>query len=176
MTKTITIEEAEDLERYVKDQWPSQLQYNRMMALVAKLKAVACVSVPTPVSIPAEQEDPASYRTWEKEELIAALISERAAAPIALPAQTPDLRVKPLVWRRGYRDEGVEISQATSMGGVFQIRKLDAGVWLDKPDGRVVEFPTAEEAMEAAQADHRRLILECVENSPGKACGTASRS
>lgn len=72
------------------------------------------------------------------------------------PVQS-ELQVKPLEWHRGYCDEDVTITQATTLGGVFQIRVLNGEVWLDKP-GSGEMHASAEVAVAAAQIEHERLI------------------
>lgn len=74
--------------------------------------------------------------------------------------QTP-VQVKALEWRRGYCDDQVTIHQATTIGGVYQVRVLNSEVWLDKPGSKAV-FSSSEEAMAAAQADFDNLILSAI--------------
>lgn len=82
-------------------------------------------------------------------------------------AHTP-FQVKRLEWRRGYCDDQVTIHQATTIGGVYQVRVLNGEVWLDKPGSKAV-FSSSEEAMEAAQADYDTLILSAISGATADA-------
>ncbi|TIR87392.1 MAG: hypothetical protein E5X05_01470 [Mesorhizobium sp.] len=69
--------------------------------------------------------------------------------------------IKSLEWRNGYRDESVTIFQA-SFGGIYQVRILESGIWLDWPDREASQFPGVEAAKAAAQADFEQCILHAV--------------
>lgn len=75
----------------------------------------------------------------------------------ALDTQPVPVAVKGLEWRNGYRDETVTIFQA-SFGGLYQVRVLEDGVWLDWPDRPASQFPTIEAAKASAQADYEARI------------------
>lgn len=74
------------------------------------------------------------------------------------PPHEPNLRVKPLEWRKGYCDERVTIHQASN-GWLYQVRILDGVVWLDWPDRAATQFPSEEAAKEAVQSDYERRVL-----------------
>lgn len=77
------------------------------------------------------------------------------------PSTSVKVTVKPLEWRRGYCDDQVTISQATTLGGLYQVRVWKGIVWLDKP-GSKSTYPSTDDAIAAAQADYERLILSAL--------------
>lgn len=84
--------------------------------------------------------------------------------PKAGPVKTAPavaVKVKPLEWRQGYRDENVDIFQALTLGGLYQVRTLNGVVWLDNLGAQVV-YPSVEEAKAAAQADYEARILSAL--------------
>jgi len=86
----------------------------------------------------------------------------RKAEFVALWEEPPRPEVKQLAWRKGYCDEVVTITQATTIGGNYQIRVLQGTVWLDMPEGKgAAEFPSTDDAIEAAQIDHERRVWAC---------------
>lgn len=92
--------------------------------------------------------------------LSAAPLETMAAQEVSVPKKR--LLVKALEWRQGYRDDQVNISQAYTLGGCFQVRNLkEEGIFLDTPDATSVH-PTIEHAMATAQADHERRISSIV--------------
>lgn len=80
------------------------------------------------------------------------------AARSATPPET-NFRVKPLEWRRGYRDSQVAIWQANTIGGIYQIRIVDGIVWVDDARSREKQYSSIDEAKVAAQADHDPRVL-----------------
>lgn len=70
-------------------------------------------------------------------------------------------------WRKGYCDEHVTITQAsTGFGSIYQVRILDGVVWLDMPDQYKKKFNSVEEAKAAAQADFEARILAALDPAP----------
>lgn len=75
------------------------------------------------------------------------------------PAPKADVSVKPLEWRRGYRDSQVVIWQANTIGGIYQIRIVDGIVWMDDAQSGKKQYSSIEDAKAAAQRDHAPRIL-----------------
>lgn len=76
------------------------------------------------------------------------------------------IAVKALEWRNGYRDETVTIFQA-SFGGMYQVRILEGGIWLDWPDRAADQFPTIEAAKANAQSDFDQRVRFCLTFADG---------
>ncbi len=88
------------------------------------------------------------------------------AADLIIP---PELGVKALEWRDGYKDRRCKIVQAGSMS-IYQVRTLDGVTWLDIDDRETI-YPTIAEAKAAAQADYEARILSALTTPPAQAVG-----
>lgn len=96
--------------------------------------------------------------------LVQRQLFNRVVGRLAALAARPKPRVKALTWRVGYCDDAVNITQASAMGGVYQVRETNDDVWLDMPGHDPVLCRTATHAVSLANEDHEARILATLED------------